>query len=82
MFETFNVAGLFIADEPVLSLYAHGKLTGCVIDFGHGKTGAQFGHPIARRVLARLPCRVPSHEVCASTESAAYRYAATSRQNA
>ena len=39
MFETFNVAGLFIADEPVLSLYAHGKLTGCVIDFGHGKTG-------------------------------------------
>ena len=40
MFETFNVAGLFIADQPVLSLYAHGKLTGCVIDFGHGKTGA------------------------------------------
>ena len=35
-----RIQGLFIADEPVLSLYAHGKLTGCVIDFGHGKTGA------------------------------------------
>ncbi len=34
------IQGLFVADEPVLSLYAHGKLTGCVIDFGHSKTGA------------------------------------------
>ena len=41
MFEEFNVAGLFMADQPVLSLYALGKLTGCVIDIGHGKTGTQ-----------------------------------------
>ena len=56
MFETFNVAGLFIADEPVLSLYAHGKLTGCVIDFGHGKTGGLRSHcgycVLARRLVA------------------------------
>ncbi|KAK9820164.1 hypothetical protein WJX72_006966 [[Myrmecia] bisecta] len=38
MFEEFNVSGLFLCDQAVLSLYAIGKLTGCVIDFGHGKT--------------------------------------------
>lgn len=41
MFETFNVSGLFVSDGAVLSLYALGKLTGCVIDIGHGKTGAE-----------------------------------------
>lgn len=40
MFEEFNVPGLFISDQAVLSLYALGKLTGCVVDLGHGKTGA------------------------------------------
>lgn len=41
MFEEFNVPGLFISDQAVLSLYALGKLTGCVVDLGHGKTGAK-----------------------------------------
>ena len=40
MFEQFNVTGLFMSDQAVLSLYALGKLTGCVIDLGHGTTGA------------------------------------------
>ena len=39
MFEEFNVAGLFLADQAVLSLYAIGKLSGLVVDMGHGKTG-------------------------------------------
>ncbi|CAD7701608.1 unnamed protein product [Ostreobium quekettii] len=37
LFEKFNVAGLFIQDNSVLSLFAVGRLTGCVVDLGHGK---------------------------------------------
>ena len=37
MFEVFNVNGLFIQDQPVLSLYAVAKQSGCVVDIGHGK---------------------------------------------
>lgn len=39
MFEEFNMAGFFLCDQPVLSLYAVGKITGAVIDIGHAKTG-------------------------------------------
>jgi Actin len=42
-FEVFNVSGLFFADQALLSLYAVGKSTGLVIDFGHTKTGRQNG---------------------------------------
>mmetsp|Transcript_17854 Transcript_17854/g.60867 ORF Transcript_17854/g.60867 Transcript_17854/m.60867 type:complete len:380 (-) Transcript_17854:404-1543(-) len=34
LFEGFNVQGLFLADQPTLSLYAAGKVTGCVVDMG------------------------------------------------
>jgi actin len=34
MFETFNVLGLYIAIEPVLSLYSVGKFSGIVSDLG------------------------------------------------
>ena len=34
MFETFNIKGLYIAVEPVLSLYSLGKYTGIVSDLG------------------------------------------------
>ena len=34
MFETFNVKGLYIAIEPILSLYSIGKHTGIVSDLG------------------------------------------------
>ena len=36
MFETFNVPGLYIAIQAVLSLYASGRTTGIVLDSGDG----------------------------------------------
>lgn len=38
MFETFNVDGLYIAIQGVLSLYASGRTTGTVLDIGDGVT--------------------------------------------
>ena len=38
MFETFNVPGLYIAIQAVLSLYSAGKFTGIVADSGEGVT--------------------------------------------
>ncbi|KAF8655367.1 hypothetical protein AX16_003064 [Volvariella volvacea WC 439] len=38
MFETFNVPGLYIEDQAVLSLYASGCNTGIVLDSGDGVT--------------------------------------------
>jgi centractin len=35
-FEAFEVPGLFFAPSPVLAMYATGRLTGCVLDSGHG----------------------------------------------
>lgn len=37
-FEEFNMTGFFLCDQPVLSLYAVGKITGTVVDLGHCKT--------------------------------------------
>ena len=39
MFEEFNMTGFFLCDQPILSLYAVGKITGVVVDIGHAKTG-------------------------------------------
>ena len=39
LFEQFNVAGVYIADAAVLSLYAVGKLSGLAVDVGAGKVG-------------------------------------------
>lgn len=33
------MTGFFLCDQPVLSLYAVGKITGTVVDLGHCKTG-------------------------------------------
>ena len=38
MFETFRVAGLFVANSAVLATYAAGKPTGLVVDSGQGVT--------------------------------------------
>jgi len=38
MFEDFNVLGLYIGCQPVLSLYASGRTTGVSIDSGDGVT--------------------------------------------
>ncbi|RMZ55459.1 hypothetical protein APUTEX25_003583 [Auxenochlorella protothecoides] len=39
-FEGLGVRGLFVADQGVLSLYAAGKTSGLVVDYGLDKTGA------------------------------------------
>ena len=36
MFETFNVPGMFVAIQPVLSLHATGNVTGLVLESGDG----------------------------------------------
>lgn len=38
MFETFNVSGLYIQDQAVLSLYAYGKTDGIVVDLSDSYT--------------------------------------------
>ncbi|KKL79000.1 hypothetical protein LCGC14_2019240, partial [marine sediment metagenome] len=59
MFETFNVPALYIATQAVLSLYASGRVTGCVIDIGDGVShivpifeGFALSHAIQRIDLA------------------------------
>ncbi|CCD23481.1 actin-related protein 1 NDAI_0B04460 [Naumovozyma dairenensis CBS 421] len=36
LFETFNIPSLYVANPSVLSLYASGNTTGCVVDCGDG----------------------------------------------
>ncbi|CAI5991366.1 unnamed protein product [Closterium sp. NIES-65] len=38
LFESFSCSGFFAAEQPVLALYALGRLSGCCVDLGHGKT--------------------------------------------
>ena len=59
MFETFNVPALYIATQAVLSLYASGRTTGCVLDIGDGVShivpifeGFALSHAIQRIDLA------------------------------
>ena len=59
MFESFNVPGLYIAIQAVLSLYSYGKFTGIVCDSGDGVThfvpifdGYALPHSILRMDLA------------------------------
>jgi actin len=59
MFETFNVPALYVATQAVLSLYASGRTTGCVIDIGDGVShivpifeGFALSHAIQRIDLA------------------------------
>lgn len=40
MFETFDVKGLFVSIPAVLSLFANGRTTGCVVDSGFDITQA------------------------------------------
>ena len=59
MFETFNVPGLYIAIQAVLSLYSAGKFTGIVVDSGEDVThfvpifeGYSLTHAVNRLDLA------------------------------
>eukprot|EP00501_MAST-03F_sp_TOSAG23-6_P001043 GSMAST32.ASY1.ANO1.1085.1 assembled CDS len=36
LFETFNTPATYISTQAVLALYASGRTTGCVLDYGHG----------------------------------------------
>ena len=38
MFESFNVSGLYVAEQPVAALYAVGKVTGVSVDVGYSVT--------------------------------------------
>lgn len=38
MFESFNVSGLYIAEQPVMALYGVGKVTGVAVDVGYATT--------------------------------------------
>lgn len=52
-FEQFNVAGLFMCEQSILSLYSVGKTTGTVVDLGHGKTGAPASlKPLSHTLIA------------------------------
>jgi actin-related protein len=59
MFETFNVPAMYVSIQAVLSLYASGRTTGCVVDSGDGVThivpvyeGFSLPHAISRLDLA------------------------------
>lgn len=59
MFDTFNVQGLYVAIQAVLSLYSNGRTTGCVIDSGDGVThtvpvfeGYSVPHAVFKNLVA------------------------------
>jgi len=59
MFETFQVSGMYVAIQAVLSLYANGRTTGCVVDSGDGVThtvpvyeGFSIPHAVNKNFIA------------------------------
>jgi len=59
MFETFQVQGLYVSIQAVLSLYSNGRTTGCVIDSGDGVThtvpvyeGYSVPHAVQKNLIA------------------------------
>merc|ERR1712127_1066023 len=59
MFETFQVTGMYVAIQAVLSLSANGRTTGCVVDSGDGVThtvpvyeGFSIPHAVHKNFIA------------------------------
>jgi actin beta/gamma 1 len=59
MFENFNVPQFYVSIQAILSLYASGRTTGCVVDSGDGVThtvpvyeGYALPHAVIRSDLA------------------------------
>jgi len=59
MFETFQVQGLYVSIQAVLSLYSNGRTTGCVVDSGDGVThtvpvfeGYSIPHAVKKNFIA------------------------------
>lgn len=57
MFEAFNVNGYFIQDSATLSLYAVGRLSGVVLDIGHGKVCNFATLPFNTYTSRFVPCK-------------------------
>ena len=66
MFESFNVSGLYVAEQPVAALYAVGKVTGVSVDVGYSVTDVapvvegSLVSPAAQRCEAGHPSSPPS----------------------
>lgn len=59
MFETFQIQGLYVAIQAVLSLYSNGRTTGLVVDSGDGVThtipvywGFSIPHAVKKNFIA------------------------------
>ena len=62
LFEQFNVAGFYVAEAPILSLYAAGKLTGTAVDVGAEKIGAAAARAVLG--LARAAAHARAADIC------------------
>ena len=40
LFERFNCHSYYVAESPIMSLYAANRTTGVCVDVGHGRLGA------------------------------------------
>ncbi|KAK3828784.1 MAG: actin family [Benniella sp.] len=56
-FENFNVPGLYLAEEPLMTIYGCGVVTGLVIDIGHNSTDITpiLDTQIQRNAIQTLP---------------------------